>query len=109
MAEFRGSQNRRAQTLLNFRVDGTATASIVDGGGDAALTDNGTGNYTLTFTEPFAAVPTVVGTGVTGTDDFIVTIVSVTATAVNIVTKDDAGAAEDAAFHLMVVGTREPF
>lgn len=109
MAEFRGSENRRKQILLNFRVQGTGTAEILDGGADATLVDNNTGDYTLTFTPPFAFPPTVVGTGIAGTDDFIVEIGSVSATAVNILTKDDGGSAEDADFHLIVVGTREPY
>lgn len=46
-----------------FRVDGTGTAAIDFGSTDATLTDNGTGDYTLTWKEPFAREPIVIVTG----------------------------------------------
>lgn len=46
-----------------FRVDGAGTAAIDLGSTDAALTDNGTGDYTLTLTQPFLSEPVVIVTG----------------------------------------------
>jgi len=44
----------RQVTKLFVKVDGTGTASIVSGSNHVSLTDNGTGDYTLTLTKPGA-------------------------------------------------------
>jgi hypothetical protein len=51
------SENARTLYMKTFAVDGTGTAAITAGGELGTLVDNGTGDYTLTFTEPFAASP----------------------------------------------------
>jgi hypothetical protein len=51
---------QRGMRMLHFRVDGTGTASLLEGGFDGSLTDNGTGNYTISFNEAFVRVPVVV-------------------------------------------------
>jgi hypothetical protein len=57
---------RNSTRIVGLKVDGTGTASL--SGVDAttvALTDNGTGDYTLTLDTAFAAPPVVVCMGVT--------------------------------------------
>lgn len=98
--------SQRAPRLLAIQVDGTGTASIVVGGTDATLTDNGTGDYTLTFAKAFARVPTVVVTPISTTGDVIATLDTVAAGSVIINTWDgtDGTTAKDIDFHVLIVG-----
>ena len=48
----KGTQLRERQ--MSCHIDGTGTAAITDGGTDFGLTDSGTGDYDITFTQPFA-------------------------------------------------------
>lgn len=54
-----------APRLEVFTVDGSGTAAISVGSTDATLTDNGTGDWTLTFTKAFKRAPICVVTGAT--------------------------------------------
>jgi hypothetical protein len=101
LREIKGSQ--RLPRLLAFRVDGTGTASIVEGAFDATLVDNGTGDYTLTFAKPYTRVPVCIGTAL-GAAAASVVIAAVSITAVQVTIFSDAGAALDADFHLQVLG-----
>lgn len=91
--------------LLAFRVDGTGTASILEGKYHATLTDNGTGDYTLTFARPFARTPVVVGV-VPLTVDTCCHVEAVSTTAVQVVfaAVDETAAAVDADFHITLLG-----
>lgn len=93
---------QRLTRLLAFRVDGTGTASILEGAFDATLTDNGTGDYTLTFAVPFKRVPVCVGSAVGSTAAIVNVVPSVTA--IQVLVKDAGGSAADADFHLSVLG-----
>jgi hypothetical protein len=101
LREIKGTQ--RLPRLLAFRVDGTGTASILEGGFHATLVDNGTGDYTLTFSAPFVRAPVCSG-NVVGSTAAIVNIAVVSATAVQVKIFDAAGSAADADFHLSVLG-----
>lgn len=98
--------HQRLPKVMGFIVDGTGTASL--GGMDAShatLTDNGTGDYTVTFSQPFARTPTVCVTPVTsGVDSWRVVV---SGSAVQILTFDAVPAAKDADFHLMVLGSED--
>ena len=48
-------------------ITGTSTASISSNDGSATLTDNGTGDYTVTFGKAFLSAPTVTATPVVAT------------------------------------------
>ncbi len=104
LREIKGTQ--RLPRVLAFRVDGTGTASILEGSFDAALTDNGTGDYTLTFTKAFARTPVVVVTPIGASGDVIATLDTISTTAVIINTWDgtDGTTAKDADFHVLVHG-----
>ena len=94
---------QRQPYMIALRVDGTGTASILEGSNEVTLTDNGTGDYTLTFSEPFSRVPSVVATPVTA--DIYCQIATVAVSSVNIKTFNvSAQAATDADFHVMVMG-----
>jgi hypothetical protein len=88
---------------MALRIDGTGTASVLEGSTEVTLVDNGTGDYTLTFDTAFKRVPIVVGMAV-GASAAIVTASSVSASAVTIKTYDAAGNAVDADFHLQIIG-----
>jgi hypothetical protein len=93
---------QRAPRQLHFKVDGTGAASILIGSKDATLTDNGTGDYTLTFEQAFARLPVVVASSLTA--GAVIQIASATASACQIVVKDTTGSALDADLMVIVHG-----
>jgi len=100
VADVKGTRVNPRELL--FHVDGTGTAAIINGKYDATLTDNGTGNYTLTFDTNFSSVPIVVGCA-TGTEaSLAVTAASVSS--VTVKTTDAGGNAADTDFYLWVKG-----
>lgn len=71
---------------LEFHVDGTGTAALEGPARfQASLTDNGTGDYTVTFDQPFADIP--ICSAISKTANVICMISSISATAVRILTK----------------------
>ena len=90
--------------MIAARVDGTGTAAMLEGGNEITLTDNGTGDYTLTFAQAFARVPTVVASPLTA--DAIIQIGTISASAVQILAFDatDGTTAKDVDFHAIIVG-----
>lgn len=97
-----GIRQSKAETFC-FRVDGTGTAAISEGKYHGTLTDNGTGDYTITFDRPFRRVPVVT----VGLETAAVRheLSSISTTAVRIKTFGyNNTTATDAKFHLIVVG-----
>ena len=97
---------QRLARLIGLRVDGTGTASILAGGHDAVLTDTGTGDYLLTFVQPFARLPVVTISPIGAAGDIVATIGTVSASAVQILGWDgtDGTTAKDMDFHVLVLG-----
>jgi len=93
---------QRLPRQLALKVTGTGTAAISIGSFDASLTDNGTGDYTITFNEPFARSPVCVASCQTAT--CYAEIAAASATSVQVLTKSNANVATDAVFHLIVQG-----
>lgn len=107
----RSVQSRqRLVHMIAGRVDGTGTAEILEGGNEMSLTDNGTGDYTLTFGQAFQRVPTVVVTPIGASGDVVATLGTLSASAVQILCWDgtDGTTAKDADFHVMIVGSDGP-
>lgn len=100
--DIQGSQ--RLPRMLAFRVTGTGTAVVDEGTTDGTLVDNGTGDYTLTFVNPFTRVPAIAVTSLT-TDVYPV-IAGASATGVNVKTfqANDGTTATDGVFHALVLG-----
>lgn len=94
---------QRMPRQLAIKVVGTGTAAIAVGRTEATLVDNGTGDYTLTFAQPFARVPVAVASAQTAG---VYCEVIPSATAVQVLCKETDGtpAAIDAIFHLIVLG-----
>lgn len=97
----KGSQ--RLPRLIAFEVDGTGTAAIGEGASEAALTDNGTGDWTLTFTVPFLRAPVVTSGCKTATGYVELSVISTTAVRV-LGKKTTDNSALDVKFQLHVLG-----
>lgn len=94
---------QRAPRQLAFKIKGTGTAAVQIGSKDAALTDNGTGDYTVTFAAPFKRDCVAVATSMTA--DVYCEIAAASATAVQVLVKaTDDNAATDGDFMLIVQG-----
>lgn len=95
---------QRQMRIMSVKVDGTGTASV---GGTCALnmtlTDNGTGDYTLTFALPYLRVPEVIATAIT--DNIYCKIGTVAVGSVQILTENLSGSATDADFHVIILGS----
>ena len=96
--------HQRQARFLDARVDGTGTAAMVTGSQHLSLTDNGTGDYTLTLTEPGTRL---LGAWFTPIDADVVPQIDISdsgATAVNVVFKDLDGtpSAADCDFFALV-------
>jgi hypothetical protein len=95
--------SQRLPRQLHFKVDGVSTSSILVGAFDGALTVNGTGDYTITFSQPFARVP-FVAASIAGAAIGVALVDSATATAVRVKTFDLGASALDVELHLIVQG-----
>lgn len=56
---------QRQMRLMAIHLDGTGTAALTQGSTQATLTDNGTGDYTLTYREPLGRAAVVVASPIT--------------------------------------------
>lgn len=97
---------QRNPHMIAARVDGTGTAAMIEGGNEITLTDNGTGDYTLTFAQPFKRIPSVVATPIGASGDVVCTIGTISVSAVQILCWDgtDGTTAKDADFHALILG-----
>jgi hypothetical protein len=91
--------------VIGSRVDGTGTAALLSGSRELTLTDNGTGDYTLTFAVPYKQVPVVVGLPVTAGVVLRIGAVSVSAVQILVFATADGTTATDADFHVMIMGS----
>ena len=98
---------QRLTRQLYARLDGTGTAAL-DEGGDTSMTlvDNGVGDYTLTFGQQYARTPVVIATPIAAAGDIIVSIGTVSTSAVQILAWDgtDGTTPADADIHIMITG-----
>lgn len=93
---------QRLPRQLHVQLDGTGASSIVIGSKDVTLTDNNTGDYTLTFAKPFARAPIVVASSLTA--GAVIQISAATATACTLLVKDTSGVALDADLMIIIQG-----
>lgn len=95
---------KREMRIENFKVDGTGTASLGEGQYRGTLVDNGTGDYTITFAEPFGRVPTAVVGVMTADTIHQISAISKTAITVKTYAANDGTTAQDADFCVHVMG-----
>lgn len=100
-------RQRKAEMLV-FRVDGTGTAEIEEGTHHATLTDNGTGDYTLTLRRAAARRDLVVLGAVSETAGLIPQVVAKSATAVQIKWIDASDTATDNVFTVALLAFDSP-
>jgi len=101
----RGVSNRQRLVHTIFsRVDGTGTASLLSGSKELTLTDNGVGDYTLTFAQPYVQVPVVSVTSVTSAVNVQLFAVSVSAVQIKTFAVDGT-TPKDADFHVVIIGS----
>lgn len=102
---------QRLTRVLPIRVDGSAVAGgtdttdgLLEGSQHCTITENSSGNYTISFNTPFHRTPVV--TCMTATDVTTLRIVAVDNTSVQVeqVGADQTTAEADGDFHLLVVG-----
>ena len=96
---------QRLAHVIAARVDGTGTAALLSGSTELSLTDNGTGDYTLTFSQQWARVPVVVATPVTAGVSLNIAAVSASSVQITSVATSDGSTATDADFHVVIVGS----
>lgn len=95
---------QRKMRIMSVIVDGTGTAALTGiCSKNMALVDNGTGDYNLNFNIAYRQVPQVIATPVT--DNIICKIGTVTAAGAQVLTENLSGAATDADFHVMILGS----
>ncbi len=95
---------QRLQHLIAARVDGTGTAAMLSGARELTLTDNGVGDYTLTFETAFAQVPVVTALALTAATQVKLHAVAVGSVQIKCFAMDGT-TAQDADFHVMIVGS----
>jgi hypothetical protein len=85
-----------------FKVQGTGTAALLNNATRGTLTDNGTGDYTVTLREGLSnSLPLVFGTAV-GTTSATLNVHSIGPSSVQVKTYDAADAPVDADFYLFL-------
>jgi hypothetical protein len=90
--------------LMSVKVDGTGTAALSGTcSNNMTLTDNGTGDYTLTYNLPFLRAPEIVATAIT--DNIYCKIGASAVGSCQILTENLSGAATDADFHVIIIGS----
>ena len=105
--------------VVAAKVVGISTASITSNDGSATLTDNGTGDYTVTFGDAFLSVPAVSATVIDATistaaaQGIVITAVATGSvqfqtwqTTLATAGTDIVNAATDLDFHFIAVGMR---
>lgn len=96
--------SQRLMRLMSAKVDGTGTAALSGTcANDMSLTDSGTGDYLLTFDEPFLRAPEVIATPIT--DNIVCKLGTVAVGSVQILTENLSGTATDADFHVIILGS----
>lgn len=94
---------QRLPHIIGARVDGTGTAAMLEGTQEITLTDNGTGDYTLTFAVPFKRVPVVVASALTAATHIKLHAVAVGSVQIKTYAMDGT-TAQDADFHVQILG-----
>lgn len=101
----RGVKSRqRLVHIISARVDGTGTAALLSGSKELTLTDNGAGDYTLTFAQAFKQIPQVFVQSKTA-NTYAITVPAVGSVQVLVKQVADGTTATDADFDVMIIGS----
>ncbi len=94
---------QRQMRLMAIHLTGTGTAVLSQGSTQATLTDNGVGDYTLTFLEPLGRAPMVAASSLTSSTIIQVSAASKTACTIKCFAVDGI-TAKDAVLHILIMG-----
>lgn len=95
---------QRAMRIMSVKVDGTGTAALSGTcSTNMTLTDSGTGDYLLTYALPYKRAPEIMVTPIT--DNIVAKIGTNAVGSVQILTENLSGAATDADFHVIILGS----
>jgi hypothetical protein len=86
---------------IHVKLTGTGTAALNHGGNEVTLTDNGTGDYTLTLRTAAQRILAVHATPATA--NTAVVVGTVTTSAVQLLATDLANSAQDAVMYVTIV------
>jgi len=97
---------QRKMRQLELIIDGTGTAALSGPASlQATLTDNGVGDFTITFAEAFAQLPVCIPVCLTA-DCVVDTMVpAVGSVQVTLVDATDGTTAKDGDFHILIIGS----
>lgn len=95
---------QRQMRLMAFHVDGTGTAALTQGSTQAALTDNGVGDYSLVYSQSLGRAGMPVATPITADVVCIVSASTILGCTVKCFDATDGTTAKDADFYLHVIG-----
>jgi hypothetical protein len=96
---------QRQMRLMALKLTGTGTAALGEGSTLATLVDNGTGDYTLTFAEPFGRAPLALASSLTSNTITQVSAISATAMTIKAFSGADGTTAKDAVLDIIVIGS----
>ena len=96
---------QRATHMIVARVDGTGTAALLSGSNELTLTDNGTGDYTLTYSTAYKQVPVIMCQSKTTGVLCEVAASSATSCQINCFDVATGAAATDCDFDIMILGS----
>ncbi len=95
---------QRHMRIMGIRLTGTGTAALAEGSSMATLVDNGTGDYTLTWREPFARTPVLNALSLTAAVNIKIHAISSTACQIKTFGVDGT-TPKDAVLDLLVLGS----
>lgn len=99
--------DQRLMRIMSVKLDGTGTAALSGSSANSmSLTDNGTGDYTLTFDVAFARAPEVMCVSAQAAGVHLaVTAVSTTACTIKSFAAADGTTAADSDMHVLIIGS----
>jgi hypothetical protein len=102
---------QRLSRVIPIRIDGSVVAGgtattngILEGKYHCTITENGSGDYTITFNQAFARVPTVLVTTITDVTTCRIKDIDATMVRIEQVGADQTTPEADGDFHVLVVG-----
>lgn len=95
-----------SQRRVRIEAFSSSATALSEGFTRGTFSTTGTGDYTITFAEPFGRAPVVVANALHATLSLKCVLHTVSTTAVRLIVRNDAGAATaPTAFHVQVIGS----
>lgn len=102
----RGMNNRqRLVHLIYGKIQGTGTAAVQKGSQELSITDNGVGDYTLTYANAYVQLPAVVATTRTADSILVIDTEAVGSVRIKAFDATDGTTAKDVDFNVIIIGS----